>query len=82
MSFKVELQAKEFHPDKHATAAPEEKVFILFPSQNRTYTKLSFKQALSLVPEGALLGSHFQEKMESKMKEIAAAHSCLSDPDK
>jgi len=40
-------KAREFHPDKHANAAPEE-----------------------------------QEKMESKMKDIAAAHSCLSDPEK
>lgn len=40
-------KAKEFHPDKHATAAPEE-----------------------------------QARMEAKMKEIAAAHSCLSDSEK
>jgi len=40
-------KAREFHPDKHARAEPEEK-----------------------------------EKMEAKMKEIAAAHSCLVDTDK
>ena len=52
------------------------------PSQNRTYIKLLFKQALGLVREEPNLASNLQEKMESKMKEIAAAHSCLSDPDK
>jgi len=40
-------KAKEFHPDKHANALPEE-----------------------------------QARMEAKMKDIAAAHSCLSDPEK
>ena len=52
------------------------------PSQNRTYIKLLFKQALGLVRKEVNLASNLQEKMESKMKEIAAAHSCLSDPDK
>jgi hypothetical protein len=40
-------KALRFHPDKHATATPEER-----------------------------------SCMEGKMKEIAAAHSCLSDPDR
>jgi len=40
-------KAKEFHPDKHANALPED-----------------------------------QARMEAKMKDIAAAHSCLSDPEK
>ena len=40
-------KAKEFHPDKHSNAGPEELA-----------------------------------RMEEKMKEVSAAHTCLSDPEK
>ena len=51
-------------------------------SSTQTSTPWQLRRRRSFSSTDLLLDRQLQEKMESKMKEIAAAHSCLSDPDK
>ena len=51
-------------------------------SSTQTSTPWQLRRRRSVSSIDLLLDQQLQEKMESKMKEIAAAHSCLSDPDK
>ena len=51
-------------------------------SSTQINTPWQLRRRRSVSSIDLLLDQQLQEKMESKMKEIAAAHSCLSDPDK